>query len=104
MTNTIELIKELNSPTKIVILCWLLKCKVLTVAELEQKSKINRVNISKQICELHCKEIVVREKEGKNNKYYLNPNLNELLLGIIKDVVNSYHIIDENKGENYEKY
>ncbi|WP_338970398.1 helix-turn-helix transcriptional regulator [Spiroplasma endosymbiont of Labia minor] len=103
MLKTMDLIKELNSPTKIIILCWISKEKIITVDKLVEKTGFNRVNISKQICELHCKEILLREKEGKNNNYYLNPNIHHALISVINNVVAAYHIIDENRGEDYEK-
>ncbi len=102
--NTINLVKELSSPTKIIIMCWILKEGEVTVTQLEEKTKINRINISKQICELTDRNFLIRTKNGKNNLYSLNKNLNENLIKVIKDIVNAYHIIDEKRGEEYEPY
>ncbi|WP_026389117.1 helix-turn-helix transcriptional regulator [[Acholeplasma] multilocale] len=101
---TIQLIKELNSGTKINILCWILKEKRVTVSYLAQETVYSRINISKQICELFEVGILCRDTIGKNNYYFMNPDLDELLLKTIKDVVNAYHIIDLGERENYVPY
>lgn len=101
---TLQLIKELNSPTKIWILCWVLKEKRLTVSFLTENTKFERNNISKQICELYEVGVLDRESEGKNNYYSLHKGMNELLVKTIKDVVNAYHIIDLNEGDTYVPY
>jgi len=42
-------------------------------------------------------------KEGKNNFYSFSTELHDRQTKMIKEIVNSYHLVDEQK-ENYEIY
>ena len=95
---TTEIIKQLNSATKIIIICHLLNDKNgITISELENKTKFQRTNISKQMCEMKCIGLVKVESIGRHNYYFLTDELYEEQKIMIMSAVNSYHIIDEGK-------
>ena len=95
---TTEIIKQLNSATKIIIICHLLNKKSgITISELETKTKFQRSNISKQMCEMRCVGLVEVESIGRHNYYYLTDKLYKEQRIMIMSAINSYHIIDEGK-------
>lgn len=95
---TQKVIKELNSDTKILIMCWMLKEPRLNVTEITENIKNKtRINISKQINELKSAGILVSTQEGRNNYYSLNKELNNHIVKLIKTIVNTFHTVDEGK-------
>lgn len=101
---TQELLKQTTSSTKIQIICWMFAQQTgITVSELVEKINSERTNISKQIKELKDSGIVEVTQEGRNNFYFLSRNLDNMHIRLLKDIVNSFHIIDENK-QDFIKY
>lgn len=100
---TQQILKELNSDTKIRIMCILLReSRPLNVSYLTSQlvhCNKTRINISKQINEMKDAGFFKWSKEGRNIFYEINHDLSTEELKLIKTIVNSFHIIDENKKD-----
>ena len=97
---TQEILKQTTSPTKISILCWTLaKPEGVTVSDLTELMKVERSNISKQISEMKEVGLLEMKTEGRFNYYFLSNDLELIQIDLIKNIVNSFHIIDENKRD-----
>lgn len=95
---TQELLKQTTSSTKIQIICWMFAQQTgITVSDLVDKIGSERTNISKQIKELKDSGIVEVTEEGRNNFYFISRSLDLMHIRLLKDIVNSFHIIDEQK-------
>ncbi|AHI53245.1 ArsR/SmtB family transcription factor [Spiroplasma culicicola] len=95
----IEILRELNSNTKIKIMCWLMcNKKGLTVSQLVELLPAKRENISKQICELNYVGLVECKKIGRNNFYTINDKIDEIHYNLIKTIIDSYNKTDERIG------
>ncbi len=100
MITTQQVIREINSDTKIKIICWLFKSQKLNVTEITNSiQEKTRINISKQLNELKVAGLVISESMGRNNYYSINVNLDQNIIHLIKTIVNSFHIVDEQKSD-----
>lgn len=98
MVTTQQVIREINSDTKIKIICCLFRDPVLNVTELTAVIKEKtRINISKQLNELKAAKLVTCESKGRNNYYSINKELDENIVKLIKTIVNTFHIVDESR-------
>lgn len=95
MVTTREVIKELNSGTKIKILCALFLKEKLNVTEITKITTKTRINISKQVCELRSAGILAVESQGRNNYYTLSKDLDKNIIKLLKQIVNTYNIVDK---------
>lgn len=100
MIKTQTILKQLTSPTKIVIMCWILSKKEVTVSLLVEAMHSNRTNVSKQINEMKNAGLLTVREEGRNNFYSLTRDIHDEQIKMLKSLINSYHYIDENNKEH----
>ncbi len=101
MIKTQEIIRQISSSTKILIICWILKKpKGITVSELVELTSLKRTNISKQINEMKTSKLLNCKKTGRNIFYSISNELIEEQLILVKAAVNSFHYVDENKTDH----
>jgi len=98
MVETLSILNNIKSETKVKIICWILKKPLgLTVSELVKLTDKKRTNISKQINEMKNIGLLESEKKGKYINYKISNNLHKRQIQMIKEVANSFHVVDEGK-------